>query len=212
MFFMNRSYAPISHHVFRCCTSMAMHASIRFAPTDFQQGEHARITHVHVPAARISLLVHIAAAIGSVFCSCTLRFLWLNGTSEIGAVSTLLTSGTGVFRGKPMWGTFRVWDARLTTVFLSSCIIPGALVLSKLTVEPAPLFTCVGLINLPIIKFPVTRWNTSHQPGSISPFSTSIHVPMLIPIWFHFASFLFHFTCLIGLETRMPAPDIIRDK
>ncbi|KAK2995415.1 hypothetical protein RJ640_029047 [Escallonia rubra] len=86
----------------------------------------------------------------------------------MGAFSTLFTLVTGGFRGRPMWGTFWVWDARLTSVFISFLIYLGALRFQKLPVEPAPISIRAGPIDIPIIKSSVNWWNTSHQPGSIS--------------------------------------------
>ncbi|KAL0290867.1 UNVERIFIED_CONTAM: putative cytochrome c biosynthesis ccmC-like mitochondrial protein [Sesamum calycinum] len=86
----------------------------------------------------------------------------------MGAFSTLFTLVTGGFRGRPMWGTFWVWDARLTSVFISFLIYLGALCFQKLPVEPAPISIRAGPIDIPIIKSSVNWWNTSHQPGSIS--------------------------------------------
>nr|BDG69856.1 cytochrome c biogenesis C [Pseudotsuga sinensis var. wilsoniana] len=207
-----RSYAQIPIGFRWFLTAMAIHLSIRVAPSDSQQGENHRITHVHVPAARMSILVHIAVAISSLLLSLTKHPLFpcSPGTgTEIGAFSTLFTLVTGGFRGKPMWGTFWVWDARLTSVFISSLIYSGAPCSQKLPVEPAPISIRVGPINIPIIKSPVNRWNTSHQPGSISQFGTSIHVPMLIPILFNEANFLFSTRILLVLETRLPIPSFL---
>ncbi|XP_038977678.1 LOW QUALITY PROTEIN: putative cytochrome c biosynthesis ccmC-like mitochondrial protein [Phoenix dactylifera] len=134
-------------------------------------------------------------------------FLRSSGTgTEIGAFSTLFTLVTGGFRGKPMWGTFRVWDARLTSVFILFLIYLGALRFQKLPVEPAPISIRAGPIDIPIIKSPVNWWNTSHQPGSISRSGTSIHVPMPIPILSNFANFPFSTRILFVLETRLPIP------
>nr|QXE43920.1 cytochrome c biogenesis C [Ginkgo biloba] len=210
-FFMlkTKSYAQIPIGFRRFLTAMAIHSSIRVAPSDSQQGENYRIIYVHVPAARMSIPVHIAAAINSFPFPLTKHPLFPRspGTgTEIGAFSTLFTSVTGGFRGKPMWGTFRVWDARLTSVFISFLIYPGAPRFQKLSVEPAPISIRVGPINIPIIKFPANRWNASHQPGSISQSGTSIHVPMLIPILFNFANFFFSTRILFVLETRLPIP------
>nr|QXE43993.1 cytochrome c biogenesis C [Gnetum montanum]BDC46361.1 cytochrome c biogenesis C [Gnetum hainanense] len=213
-FFMSktRSYAQIPMGFRWFLTAMAIHSSFRVAPSDSQQGENHRITHVHVPAAWMSILVHIAAAIGSFLFSLTKHPLFprFSGTStEIGALFTFLTSVTGGFRGKPMWGTFWVWDARLTSVFILLFIYLGALCFQKLSFELASIFICVGLINIPIIKFSVNWWNTLHQPGSISQFGTSIHVPMLIPILLNFANFLFPTCILLVLETRLLIPSFL---
>ncbi|KAH0446304.1 hypothetical protein IEQ34_024861 [Dendrobium chrysotoxum] len=137
-------------------------------------------------------------------------FLRSSGTgTEIGAFSTLLTLVTGGFRGRPMWGTFRVWDARFTSVFILFLIYLGALRFQKLPVEPAPIFIRAGLIDIPIIKSSVNWWNTSHQPGSISRSGTSIHVPMPIPILSNFANFPFSTPILFVLETRLPIPSFL---
>jgi heme exporter protein CcmC len=154
----------------------------------------------------MSIPVHIAVAISSLLLSLTKHPLFPRspGTgTEIGAFFTLLTLVTGGFWGKPMWGTFWVWDARLTSVFILFFIYLGALCFQKLSVELASILICVGLINIPIIKFSVNWWNTLHQPGSISQFGTSIHVSMLIPILFNFANFLFLTCILLVLETRL---------
>nr|BDC46196.1 cytochrome c biogenesis C [Agathis dammara] len=187
-------------------TAMAIYLSLWVAPSDFQQGENYRMIYVHVPAARMSLLVYIAVAISSFAFLLTKHPLLtrFSGTgSEIGAFFTLSTLVTGGFRGKPMWGTFWVWDARLTSVFISFFIHLGALCLQKLSVELASISIRIGLINIPIIKFPANRWNTSHQPGSISQFGTSIHVSMPIPILFNFANSPFPTCILLVLETRL---------
>ncbi|KAL4203635.1 hypothetical protein AMTRI_Chr01g104880 [Amborella trichopoda] len=106
----------------------------------------------------------------------------------------------------PMWATFRVWDARLTSVFISFLIYLGALCFQKLPVEPARISIRAGPIDTPIIKSPVNWWNTSHQPGSISRSGTSIHVPMPIPIVSNFANSPFSTRILFVLKTRRLIP------
>lgn len=210
-FFMSktRSYAKILFGSRLFLTAMAIHSSLRVAPPDFQQGGNSRIPYVHVPAARMSILVYIATAINSFLFPLTKHPLFLrsSGTgTEIGAFSTLFTLVTGGFRGRPMWGTFRVWDARLTSVFILFLIYLGALRFQKLPVELAPISIRAGPIDIPIIKSPVNWWNTSHQPGSISRSGTSIHVPMPIPILSNFANSPFSTRILFVLETRLPIP------
>ncbi|KAL2936956.1 ATP synthase protein MI25 [Bienertia sinuspersici] len=151
--------------------AMAIHLSLWVAPLDFQQGGNSRILYVHVPVARMSILVYIVTAINTFLFLLTKHPLFLrsSGTgTEMGAFSTLFTLVTGGFRGRPMWGTFWVWDACLTSVFISFLIYLGALCFQKLPVEPAPISIRAGPIDIPIIKFSVNWWNTSHQPGSIS--------------------------------------------
>nr|ANY30588.1 cytochrome c biogenesis C [Luronium natans]ANY30594.1 cytochrome c biogenesis C [Hydrocleys nymphoides] len=187
-------------------TGMAIYLSLWVAPLDLQQGGNSRILYVHVPVAWMSIVVYIATAINSFLFLLTKHPLFLrsSGTGiEIGAFFTLLTLVTGGFWGRPMWGTFWVWDARGTSVFILFFIYLGALCFQKLSVELASIFICVGLIDIPIIKFSVNWWNTLHQPGSISRFGTSIHLSMLIPILSNFANFLFLTFFLFVLETRL---------
>nr|ULQ70060.1 cytochrome c biogenesis C [Xyris indica] len=203
---LTKSYAQILIGSRFFLTAMAIHLSLRVAPPDLQQGGNSRIPYVHVPAARMSLVIYIATAINCFLFPLTRHPLFLrsSGTgTEIGAFSTFLTLVTGGFRGRPTWGTFRVWDARLTSVFILFLIYLGALRFRKLPVEPAPISIRAGPIDIPIIKFPVNWWNTSHQPGSISRSGTSIHVPMPIPILSNFANFPFSTRILLVLETRL---------
>ncbi|KAI3967938.1 hypothetical protein MKX01_027121 [Papaver californicum] len=132
---------------------------LQVAPPDLQQGGNYRILYVHVPAAWMSILVYLVTAINM----------------------------TGAFWGRPMWGTFWVWDARLTS----------------LSVELASTSICVGPIDIPIIKFSVNWWNTLHQPGSISRSGTSIHVSMLISILSNFVNSPFFTLFFFVLETRL---------
>ncbi|KAJ0790870.1 putative cytochrome c-type biogenesis protein CcmC (mitochondrion) [Helianthus annuus] len=104
-----------------------------------------------------------------------------------------------------MWGTFWVWDARLTSVLISF-LITWVHCVSKLPIEPAPISIRAGPIDIPIIKSSVNWWNTSHQPGSISRYGTSIHVPMPIPILSNFANSPFSTRILFVLETRLLIP------
>uniref|UniRef100_A0A6N2MZ32 Cytochrome c assembly protein domain-containing protein n=1 Tax=Salix viminalis TaxID=40686 RepID=A0A6N2MZ32_SALVM len=178
-----RSYSQILIGSRLFLTAMAIHLSLRVAPLDLQQGGNSRIPYVHVPAARMSILK------------------W--------CFFTLFTLVTGGFRGRPMWGTFWVWDARLTSVFISFFIYLGALRFQKLSVEPASISICAGPIDIPIIKSSVNWWNTSHQPGSISRSGTSIHVPMPIPILSNFANSPLSTRIFFVLETRLPIPSFL---
>ncbi len=190
-------------------TAIALYLSIWVAPSDFQQGENSRIIYVHVPAARMSLPIHIAMAISSVLFLLTkhpLFQLFSETGAKIGASFTLFTLVTGGFWGKPMWGTFWVWDARLTPVSISFFIYPGALRFQEFSADVAPISIRIGPINIPIIKFSVNWWNTLHQPSSLGQFGTSIHISMLIPIFLIFASFFLLTGILFILETRQIIP------
>ncbi|MCL7047523.1 hypothetical protein MKW94_010118 [Papaver nudicaule] len=157
----------------------------------------------------MSILVYLVTAIHSSLFILTKHPLFLrsSGTgTEIGTFSTFFTLVTGAFWRRPMWGTFWVWDARLTFVLILFLIYLGALRFQKLFVELTSISICVGQIDIPIIKFSVNWWNTLHQPGSISrfgPSGTSIYVSMLIPILSNFANSPFFTIFFFVLETRL---------
>jgi heme exporter protein C len=175
------------------------------APSDFQQGENYRILFIHVPSAWMSLLIYLLLTLTSagfffnkhpifVYCS---RIL-----CAIGALFTCLTLVTGSLWGKPMWGTFWVWDARLTSVLILLFIYLGALLLYEWSPDVAPLFVLIGLLNIPIIKFSVNWWNTLHQSSSITQFGTEIHISMLLPMNILFFEFVLLVFLLFLLELR----------
>ncbi|RZC49542.1 hypothetical protein C5167_017962 [Papaver somniferum] len=185
-FFMSktRSYAYILIGFQLFLTVMAIHLSLRVAPPDLQQGGNSRILYVHVPAAWMSILVYLMTAINSSFFLLTKHPLFLrsSGTgTEIGA--------SGAFWGRPMWGTFWVWDARLTSVLILFLIYLGALRFQKISVELASISICVGPVDIPIIN--------------ISRSGTSIHVSMLIPILSNFSNSPFFTLFFFVLETRL---------
>lgn len=184
---------------------IAFYLSTLVAPSDFQQGENYRIIYVHVPAAWMSLLFYILISSTSFLYLTTkhpiFHFFTLIG-AKIGTLATIITLVTGSLWGKPMWGTFWVWDARLTSVLILLFIYIGALELSKLSADIGAIFICIGLLNIPIIKFSVNWWNTLHQPSSISQFGSSIHVSMLLPIFLMFIAFLLLAFIFVFIEVR----------
>ena len=162
------------------------------SPNDYQQGATVRIMYIHVPSAWLSLLTFfimtIYSIIGLAF-KMPFSFIINSAVAPIGATFTLICLITGSFWGKPMWGTWWVWDARLTSVailFVLYLIIiflknsfPNIAIGEKITA----ILIIVGSINLPIIKFSVDWWNTLHQPASISKLSSpSIDTSMLTPL------------------------------
>jgi heme exporter protein C len=182
-----------------------LYLSCWVAPSDFQQGENARAIFIHVPAAWMSLLIYGFITLSSLVYLITKHPL-VNLLSEtgcqIGALFTLLTLCSGCLWGKPMWGTFWVWDARLTSVLILFFIYCAALRFRSISTEVSSIFICCGFINIPIIKFSVNWWNTLHQPSSISQFGTSIHLSMLVPILLMFVCFVCLFLVFFFLETR----------
>jgi heme exporter protein C len=146
------------------------------APEDFQQGTTVQIMYIHVPFAWLAMMCYslmAVAALGTLVWRHPLADVALKSAAPIGAVFTALALLTGSIWGKPMWGTWWVWDARLTSVFVLFLMYLGILALTRAIDDPAKsaraaaIITLVGFINIPIIKFSVEWWNTLHQPASV---------------------------------------------
>ena len=143
---------------------------------DYQQGETVRIMYVHVPAAWLSMMcytVMAVAALGTLVWRHPLADVAAKAAAPIGACFTLLALVTGSLWGKPMWGTWWVWDARLTSVFVLFLMYLGLMALNRAMDDPtraakvSAILILVGFVNIPIIKFSVDWWNTLHQPASV---------------------------------------------
>ena len=172
------------------------------SPADYQQGEYVRIMYVHVPSAWLALIIYTFMAINSF-----IYLVWhhpicdliAKSSAPIGALFCFITLVTGSLWGKPIWGTWWVWDARLTSMLILLFFYFGYLILTHLTEDqgnnkaPAAL-AIIGLINIPIIKFSVNLWNSLHQPASVFRLGgPSIHSSMLIPLMLMFAGFCLYF-------------------
>ena len=159
------------------------------APVDAQQGQAYRIIFVHVPAAWMSMLIYLAmagwAAVGLVFNS-RLASMMACALAPTGAIMTFLALWTGALWGKPTWGTWWVWDARLTSelvllfLYVGFMALHGAIEDVRRADRAAGLLALVGVVNVPIIYFSVQWWNTLHQGASISPSGVSMATPMLV--------------------------------
>ena len=146
------------------------------APTDAQQGESYRIIFIHVAAAWLSMFIYLVmafwAGFGLVF-NTRLSNMMASALAPTGALFTFIALWTGAFWGKPTWGTWWVWDARLTSVLILFFIYLGYIALVNAFddpargAKPAAILALVGAVNLPIIKFSVDWWNTLHQPASL---------------------------------------------
>jgi heme exporter protein C len=146
------------------------------APPDYQQGETVRIMFVHVPAAWLAMSGYAliaVASLGTLIWRHPLADVAAKAAAPIGATFTLIALITGSLWGKPMWGTYWVWDARLTSMLALFLLYLGLIALWQAIEEPgragraAAILGLVGAINIPIIKFSVDWWNTLHQPASI---------------------------------------------
>jgi heme exporter protein C len=146
------------------------------APADYQQGETVRIMFVHVPAAWMALFVYtvmaLASAVAIIFRH-PLADAAAKVAAPIGACFCFLSLATGSLWGKPMWGAWWVWDARLTSMFVLFLLYLGYMAVWQAIEEPhraaliARIVAIVGFINVPIVKFSVDWWNSLHQPASV---------------------------------------------
>ncbi|MGH8638358.1 MAG: heme ABC transporter permease CcmC [Burkholderiales bacterium] len=147
------------------------------APTDFQQGDAYRIIYVHVPAAWMSMLIYVVMAFYAVLYftfNTRLSAMMMNALAPTGAMFTFLALWTGALWGRPTWGTYWVWDARLTSelillfLYLGFMALHAAIEDARRADKAAALVAIVGVVNVPIIYFSVQWWNTLHQGASVS--------------------------------------------
>ncbi|RAK67676.1 heme ABC transporter permease CcmC [Phenylobacterium kunshanense] len=146
------------------------------APDDYQQGQTVRIMYIHVPAAWLSMFVYVCLAVAS-FLSLIFRHVLADCAAQaaapLGAAFTFLALVTGALWGRPMWGAYWVWDARLTSVlvlfllYLAYIALRASLDDEAKAARAAAILALVGAINLPIVKFSVDWWNTLHQGASV---------------------------------------------
>ena len=162
------------------------------APADYQQGETVRIMYIHVPAAWLAMgcyTLMALSAIGTLVWRHPLADVSQKAAAPLGAAFTALCLVTGSLWGKPMWGTWWVWDARLTSVLVLFLMYCGVMALWNAIEDPAragravAILTLVGFVNIPIVKFSVDWWNTLHQPASVIRLSgPTIDSSMLWPL------------------------------
>lgn len=182
------------------------------APADYQQGESYRIIFVHVPAAWLSLLAYVFLA-----ASAGVALVWRVKVAEAlaraaapaGASFTFLALATGSLWGRPMWGTWWVWDARLTSELLLLFLYLGYMALDQAiedrrqAARAAGILALVGVVNVPIIHYSVEWWNTLHQGPTVTRLDApAIHYSMLIPLLLMAAGFLAHFATTVLLRAR----------
>jgi heme exporter protein C len=162
------------------------------APDDYQQGATVKIMFIHVPSAWLGMFawgLMSVAALGTLVWRHPLADVAAKTAAPLGAAFTFLCLVTGSLWGRPMWGTYWVWDARLTSVLVLFLMYLGLIALWRTVEDPSraarttAILTLVGAINLPIIKFSVDWWNTLHQPASITRIGApAIHPSILIPL------------------------------
>lgn len=182
------------------------------SPPDYQQGESVRIMYIHVPAAWMASMIYGTMALGSasfLIWRHPLGDVLAQASAPIGAAFTLVTLITGSLWGKPMWGAWWVWDARLTSVLVLFFLYMGYLALaqsmdrSERSKKVLAAYVMVGVVNLPIIKFSVEWWNTLHQPASIiRAGGPTVDSAMLTPLLVMIVSFMLFYVCIVLVKMR----------
>lgn len=205
--------------LFVLCFFYGLIAGLFIAPADYQQGDGFRIIYVHVPSALTAMAIYLVMAICAV-----LTLVWrikvaalgMICSAPIGAWFTFLALVTGSIWGKPMWGTWWIWDARLTSMLILLFLYLGFIALQSVIYDQnsrdraSALIAIIGVINLPIIHYSVIWWNTLHQGPTLSRFAApSIHPAMLYPLLSMMAAFFLFYG--IVLLVRMRSQILLRE-
>lgn len=178
------------------------------APPDYQQGQSYRIMFVHVPSAWMSLFVYtFMAALSAIYLIWNIKLadIMVRSSAAVGASFTFLALATGSLWGKPMWGTWWVWDARLTSELILLFLYMGYIALVAAIEDPRTaaraggVLVLVGVVNIPIIHYSVEWWNTLHQGPTVTRMDKpAIHLSMLRPLLLMAGAFqLFYFTVVL---------------
>ena len=202
---------PWFAYPFVILTLVGLYWGLVVSPADYQQGDSVRIMYVHVPAAWMSLMIYvvmaIAGAIGLIW-QIKLANVVATVSAPIGAAFTFLALVTGAIWGKPMWGTWWVWDARLTSelillfLYWAYMSLNNAFDNHKTAAKASSILAIVGLVNIPIIYYSVEWWNSLHQGASVSVTKVSMHIDMFIALMLISFAFKFLYGALVLMRAR----------
>jgi heme exporter protein C len=207
-----RAIQPWAAGISAAALAIGLWLALIASPADYQQGETVRIMYVHVPAAWMAMACYTALAVSS-----AVALVWRHAvahvvarvTAPIGAAFTFLALATGSLWGKPMWGTWWVWDARLTSVLILLFLYLGYMALESAFddrlrgARAAAILAMVGFVNVPIIKFSVDWWNTLHQPASVVRLDgPAIHPSILAPLLLMALGYTAFYVWLLCLRVR----------
>ena len=191
---------------------IGIYYSLFSSPPDYQQGDSVRIMYIHVPAAWTAMACYTFIAIMSgvsLIYKHPLADIACRSAAPLGVGFTVIVLATGSLWGKPTWGTWWVWDARLTSVLILLFLYLGHISLTYAFdtldrgAKAAAILALVGFINIPIIKFSVDWWNTLHQPASITRLGgPSIDSTMLVPLIVMALAFIFYFITILLIRMR----------
>lgn len=198
--------------LFAIIFSYSLYNALISSPTDYQQGEFVRIMYIHVPSAWLALSIYLAIAVMGLS-----YLVWRNimaayfmkALIPIGAIFSLICLVTGSLWGRPVWGVYWVWDARLTSMLILFFLYIGLYLFynshnsEDKAVKLTSVLAIIGVVNLPIIKFSVDWWNTLHQPASLTKIAKpSMHIDIMQPLLLMFASFLILTIILFMLKVK----------
>ena len=199
------------------CMLSGLYLGLVVAPADYQQGESYRIIYVHVPSAWMSMFVYMVMASAS-----AVALIWRMKLAEIiasasaplGASFTFLALATGSLWGKPMWGAWWVWDARLTSelillfLYLGYMALESAIEDKRMAARATSILALVGVVNIPIIHYSVVWWNTLHQGPTVTKLDNpSIHPSMLTPLLLMAVAFTLYYSAILLVRARAEVLD-----
>jgi heme exporter protein C len=183
------------------------------SPNDYQQGIMVKIMYIHVPSAWLSMGIYTLIAIANLLFlirKIPTASIIAKASAPLGLIFTLIVLISGIFWGRPMWGVWWVWDARLTSMLVLLFIYLGLILIYRMEngenkySKIAAVYSILGLINIPIIKFSVDWWNTLHQPASVLRLDgPTIHTSMLYPLLIVFLGFIFLFLHYLLLSIKI---------
>ena len=198
----SKKLIPWFLYPFIALTLVGLYWALIVSPPDYQQGESVRIMYVHVPAAWMSLFIYVvmavAGAIGLIW-QIKLANVVASVSAPIGAAFTFLALVTGAVWGKPMWGTWWVWDARLYLAYIS---LNNAFDNPKTAAKASSVLAIVGLVNIPIIYYSVEWWNSLHQGSSVSVTKVSMQIDMFYALLLISFAFKFLYGALVLMRAR----------
>ncbi|MEO1890156.1 MAG: heme ABC transporter permease [Candidatus Thioglobus sp.] len=207
----SKKLIPWFLYPFIALTLVGLYWALIKSPPDYQQGESVRIMYVHVPAAWMSLFIYVvmavAGAIGLIW-QIKLANVVASVSAPIGAAFTFLALVTGAVWGKPMWGTWWVWDARLTSelillfLYLAYMSLNNAFDNPKTAAKASSVLAIVGLVNIPIIYYSVEWWNSLHQGSSVSVTKVSMQIDMFYALLLISFAFKFLYGTLVLMRSR----------
>ena len=198
--------------LFLVLVMLGLYGGLVNAPADYQQGDGYRIIFVHVPAAWMSMFIYVNMA-----CMGAVMLIWrgkvagvcTRASAPAGAMFTALTLVTGSIWGKPMWGAWWVWDARLTSelillfLYLGYMALVTAIPERRVADQAGVMLLLVGVVNIPIIHFSVNWWNTLHQPATITKLGApSMHPDMLMPLLYMAGAFMIFYLLFLGIQAQ----------